>query len=67
MQKTLKIEGMSCMHCVKAVEKALNAVDGVSNAQADLEKKQATVEIAGAVTGGALRAAVEEAGYQVVE
>ena len=67
MQKTLKIEGMSCMHCVNAVSKALIAINGVENAEVDLDKKLAVVEITGTVTNDELRAAVEEAGYQATE
>jgi len=67
MTKTLKIEGMSCMHCVGAVTKTLKALGGVSNVAVDLENKSATVEIAGTVTDKVLCDAVEEAGYEVVE
>lgn len=63
MKKTVKIEGMMCMHCVKAVEKALRAVDGVSGVTVSLEEKQAVVE--GTATEGALKAAIVDAGYEV--
>lgn len=63
MTKTLKVEGMSCMHCVGAVTKALKAVEGVSNVNVDLASKTATVEVSGTVTDDMLCAAVEEAGY----
>lgn len=61
--KTVKIEGMMCMHCVKAVEKALAAVDGVTGVQVSLEEKQAVVE--GTAAPEALKAAVTDAGYEV--
>lgn len=67
MTKTLKIDGMSCMHCVGAVTKALKAVDGVSDVAVDLDNKSATATITGTVTDEMLRAAVDEAGYEVVE
>lgn len=66
MTKTIKIEGMSCMHCVGAVEKSLTAVEGVRNVNVDLDSKTATIEAEGTVTDAMLRAAVEDAGYQVV-
>ena len=47
------------------MEKALAAVPGVSAAVADLESKTATVTLAAPVDDAALKAAVEEAGYQV--
>ena len=66
MQETIiKIEGMSCGHCKAAVEKALKAVAGVENAVVDLEKKQAVVT--GNAAMEAMREAVEDAGYEVVE
>jgi len=67
MKKTLKIEGMSCEHCVAAVKKALDAVDGVSAAEVDLDSGTAVIDIAGAVTDETLRAAIEDEGYSVAE
>ncbi|MCD8019412.1 MAG: cation transporter [Clostridiales bacterium] len=61
---TLKIEGMMCEHCKAAVEKALNAIDGVK-AEANLEAKTATVTAAN-VDADVLKKAVEDAGYDVV-
>ena len=66
MKKVMVIEGMSCGHCSARVEKALNAIDGVS-AKVDLEKKEAAIELSGTVDDAALKAAVEEAGYKVTE
>lgn len=65
MNKTLKIEGMTCAHCKAAVEKALKAVDGVENAEVDLEKKSAVVSLAKEVSYEALKKAVTDAGYQM--
>ena len=67
MTKTLRIEGMSCMHCAGAVTKALRAARGVSGVTVDLENKSATVETNSMVTDETLRATVDEAGYEVVE
>ena len=47
----LKIEGMSCMHCVARVEKALMELDGVEKANVSLEKKEAKIEYYEAKTG----------------
>lgn len=66
MKKVMKIEGMSCEHCSGRVEKALNAMAGVA-AKVDLAAGTAAVEIDGAVEDGALKAAVEDAGYDVTE
>lgn len=66
MNKTLKIEGMSCGHCTAAVEKALRAVSGVTDVSVDLASKTAKVTASGAPSDAALTAAVEDAGYDVV-
>jgi copper chaperone len=59
----LNVEGMSCMHCVKAVTEALSEVPGVTEVrEVSLEKGTASVE--GAPEPEALVAAVKEAGYQ---
>lgn len=67
MKKELRIEGMSCGHCKMRVENALNELEGVSNVAVDLEGKKATLEAADSVTDAALKEAVEEWGYDVVE
>ena len=63
MEKKVVIEGMMCAHCQAHVDKALNALPGVT-ATVDLESKTATVT--GEVSDEAITAAVTEAGYQVV-
>ncbi|MBQ3548361.1 MAG: heavy metal translocating P-type ATPase [Oscillospiraceae bacterium] len=63
MKKVMTIEGMMCMHCSGRVDKALNALEGVS-ATVDLEAKTATVT--GDVSDEVLRKTVEDAGYTVV-
>jgi len=60
---TLQIQGMTCMHCVKAVTQALAAVPGVSEViEVSLEQAQAIV--AGTAAAQALVDAVKGAGYQ---
>jgi copper chaperone len=65
MKKTLSIEGMSCSHCVNHVKNALADLAGVESAEVDLGKKSAVVS-GGALDDAALKAAVAEAGYEVV-
>ena len=65
MTKTMKIEGMSCGHCSARVEKALNALEGVS-ATVDLEAKTATLQLAVEQPDELLKKTVEDAGYEVV-
>ncbi len=65
--KTLKIQGMTCNHCVMRVAKALKSVPGVQDAKVDLQKAQAEVSFdEGKVTPDKLSSAVVEAGYKVV-
>ena len=66
MKKTMKIEGMMCGHCTGRVEKALNALEGVQ-AEVSLEDKAAYLTIDGDVSDAALKKAVEDEGYQVVD
>jgi copper chaperone len=66
-KSTLKIQGMTCNHCVMRVAKALKAVPGVQDAQVDLQKGEAIVSYDDAkVTMEKLSFAVVEAGYKVV-
>ncbi len=59
----LKIEGMTCHHCVKAVTEALGQVPGVDKVIAvSLEQGQA--EVSGNADKAALIEAVAEAGYE---
>ena len=61
---TLAIDGMSCGHCVKSVEQALKALDGVAVEQVAIGT--ATVQYDPAATSvDRLRDAVEDEGYQV--
>ncbi|BDF71533.1 heavy metal translocating P-type ATPase [Oscillospiraceae bacterium] len=64
MEKKLTVEGMSCSHCSGRVEKALNALEGVS-ASVDLERKTASVTLSAPVDDAVLKKAVEDAGYEV--
>ena len=63
MNKTMNIEGMMCAHCVSHVEKALTAL-GV---QADVDLASGTAVVTGNASDEALKKAVTDAGYEVVE
>lgn len=62
-KKTVTIKGMMCAHCVSHVEKALTAL-GV---QADVDLATGTAVVTGDVSDDALRKAVTDAGYEVVD
>jgi copper chaperone len=57
------VPAMHCGHCERAVKDELAAVEGVTAVQVDLEAKLVTVTGA-ALDDSALRAAIEEAGYE---
>ncbi|MCR5067084.1 MAG: heavy metal translocating P-type ATPase [Erysipelotrichaceae bacterium] len=67
MNKTLKIEGMMCMHCSGTVKKALESVEGVLNAEVSHETGLAEVTLTHEVDDAALIKAVEDKDYKVVE
>lgn len=61
MSRELTVEGMSCGGCEQNVVDALEAVEGVKEANADHESDSATVE--GEAADAELLGAVEDAGY----
>ncbi len=63
----IKIGGMSCMHCVQAVTKALQQVPGVGNPEVSLERAEASFEAGPELDMQQVKKAVQEAGYQVLE
>ncbi len=65
-QITMPVKGMSCAGCVSRVERALSAVDGVSNAEVNLATKRATVSYdPDATAPKALIEAVNSTGFEV--
>lgn len=60
----IKVVGMSCQHCKKAVTDALEEL-GLTGVSVDLEGGVATFEENAAVTAQAIREAVEDAGFDV--
>lgn len=63
---TIKIKGMSCNHCVMAVAKALNELDGIKEVKVDLGKGEATFEETSPVDMKIVREEIKKAGYEVV-
>ncbi len=62
---TYTVTGMTCQHCVSAVTEEVSGLPGVTGVQIDLPSGGLTVTSDGPVDDGAVRAAVEEAGYEV--
>ncbi len=60
---TYTVQGMTCDHCKHAVSGALSSVPGVHSVEVDLDTKVVTIE-GDELSDPALRAAIEEAGYE---
>jgi copper chaperone len=64
--KTIKIKGMSCHHCVMAVSRALQAIDGVDLVHVSLDTGEATFEETTPVNMAVIAEKIRKAGYDVV-
>ena len=60
----LKIDGMSCQHCVMRVQKALQQVAGVTKVQVDLQHGEAEVTLNAEVSPQDLISAIKNAGFE---
>ena len=67
MEKTLKIEGMMCMHCQGRVKDVLEALDGVEEAIVSHEKNNAVVKLSKDIAYNVLKETVEAQGYKVID
>lgn len=63
---TYSVPGMSCGHCEQVVRAGVSSVSGVADVLVDLKTKRVTIRGA-QLDDGALRAAIDEAGYNVAE
>ena len=62
---TITVDGMTCGHCVAAVQSEVGKLDGVTDVAVDLTSGQVTVVSDTTPDAAALREAVEEAGYEI--
>ena len=65
METVIQVEGMMCPHCKAMVEKVCKAVPGTTDAVVDLQAKNVTVS--GDADVAALKKAIVDAGYEVIE
>lgn len=63
---SVKIKGMSCKHCVMAVTKALQEIEGLEAVEVNLEKNEATYREAKPVDPSVIAEKIKKAGYEVV-
>jgi copper chaperone len=59
------VTGMTCSHCASSVTEELGAIDGVTGVSVDLPTGEVTVTSETDLAVDDVRAAVEEAGYQL--
>lgn len=64
---TYSVRGMTCNHCVGAVSTEIGALPGVSGVTVDLATGTVTVTSEQPLDTAAVRAAVDEAGYELVD
>jgi len=61
---TFTVPGMSCGHCESAVKSKVTEVEGVENVDVDLDTKVVTIT-GTSLSDASLRAAIDDAGYDV--
>lgn len=60
------VTGMTCSHCVASVTEEVSEIAGVTAVDVDLDSGRVRVTSDAPVDDATVRAAVEEAGYEVV-
>lgn len=63
--QTYTVTGMTCAHCVASVSEEVNEISGVEGVEVVLETGSLTVTSADPLDDASIRAAVEDAGYQL--
>ncbi|WP_246880412.1 copper chaperone CopZ [Sporosarcina sp. 6E9] len=67
MIETLKVQGMSCNHCVKSVEGSVGNLTGVSSVKVDLGSGDVSIEFDSEKTSlDQIKETIEEQGYDIV-
>ncbi|MBP5427171.1 MAG: heavy-metal-associated domain-containing protein [Clostridiales bacterium] len=67
MTKTVYIEGMMCKHCAANVKKALEAIDGITSVDVDIENKKAIVSLSDEIANETIENAIKDEGYTVTK
>ena len=65
MNKTIKIEGMSCEKCVAHVKDALEEISGIEKVTVDLQEGKAVIE-GNDVSDEVIKEVIEDEGYDVI-
>ena len=68
MQKVLKVEGMTCQHCIQTVTETVGKIKGVEQVDISLEQKEVTIDFDELRTQTeVISAQIIEAGFEVIE
>lgn len=67
MDKIIKVEGMSCEHCVKRITNAVNEIDGAKCLNVSLEDNTVEVNVTNEDTLKQVEEAIVDVGYDVVK
>jgi copper chaperone len=62
---TVNVTGMTCGHCATSVREEVGNIPGVTSIDVDLGTGEVTVDSEAPIESGAIKSAVEEAGYQL--
>lgn len=65
MKEVLKVEGMSCGHCVNSIESSVGKLEGVTSVKVDLANNEVTVEFYNEKTLNQIKEKIEDQGYEV--
>jgi copper chaperone len=67
-KKVFKVEGMSCMHCVKSIEESVSQVKGVSGVKVSLNEKSVSIDYDSTIASEKdLLNSIESLGYEIIE
>lgn len=64
-RRTYRVVGMTCGHCVSAVEREVGAIDGVTDVTVDLATGDVVVVSTHPIADAEMAAAIDEAGYEI--
>lgn len=63
--RTYQVVGMTCGHCVAAVQREVGAIDGVTGVTVDLATGDVAVTSTHPIDDAEMAAAIDEAGYEL--
>jgi copper chaperone len=65
MKEILKVEGMSCNHCVNSIETSVGGLTGVSAVKVDLNNNEVSVEYSNEATLDKVKETIEDQGFDL--